>query len=226
MVVPTLAVLLAVRVSAKLLPPFNDVVAKADEPLTLCDVGFGAGHASLLWLLATAPAAGRPAAAAEAPAVGGRVFAFDTGLLRHTVPAHDVLDATFPGRLALMLGDSQTSAPQLTSYYPDARCDVVWLDGASTHAGTAADLRAFARLARGPDHVVVLASASTGSEARRAWAEAEARGELAWEATLLADSSRPDGDAVAVGRFVLGRDEAFPAVLPALAEAAVGAQGA
>jgi hypothetical protein len=193
------------------------------EPLTLCDVGFGAGHASLLFLLATSPGGGAAAgdsvggsddagagAGAGAGARGGKVFAFDTGLLRHTVPAHDALDARFPGRLALLLGDSQVTALQLPHYYPQARCDVVWLDASGAHNATASDLASFARLVRGPEHVVVLAAAAAGSESLRAWAEAEARGALAWEGTLLADQSRPDGDALAYGRFVLGADEALP----------------
>lgn len=50
---------------------------------TVCEVGFGAGHSSLLFLTA-APLA--------------RVHAFDASLARYTLPAQDYLDDRYPER--------------------------------------------------------------------------------------------------------------------------------
>jgi hypothetical protein len=178
----------AARAAAALAAP-----ALAAEPLTLCEVGCGAGHSALLFLEATA--------ALRPPAVA---YSFDTGLLRHTVPAHDALDAAFPGRLRLMLGDSQVVVAQLPHYYPDARCDLVVLDGAGTYNGTRADLSAFAPLVRGEGHVVALLAAADGSDAHRAWRDAEVEGLLDWEGTLLGNPSDSHGDALVYGALVLG----------------------
>lgn len=87
---------------------------------TYCESGFGAGHSALLALR-------------SAPTV--RVFTFDHGLARHTVPAHDVLDGTYPDRLFMFLGDSAVTIASLRAYYPGTQCDVIYVDGSYTYNG-------------------------------------------------------------------------------------------
>lgn len=88
---------------------------------TFCETGFGAGHSAMM-ALRSGP--------------GVRVFSFDHGLARHTVPAHDILDEKYPDRLFLFLGDSAVTLPSLHSYYPGTTCDVIYVDGSFTYNGT------------------------------------------------------------------------------------------
>jgi hypothetical protein len=90
------------------------------HPSTYCEVGFGAGHSALLFLHTLA---------------SGTVHSFDHGLARYTIPAHNYLDEAYPERMTLTLGDSAVVVPQLRHYYPDAKCDVVYLDGSTTYEG-------------------------------------------------------------------------------------------
>lgn len=94
--------------------------SSSGNALTYCETGFGAGHSALM-ALRSGP--------------GVRVFSFDHGLARHTVPAHDVLDESFPDRMFLFLGDSAVTVPSLTGYYPGTTCDVIYVDGSYTYNG-------------------------------------------------------------------------------------------
>lgn len=163
----------------------DDAVPAPAPARTYCEVGFGAGHSALL-ALTTAP--------------GSRVFSFDHGLARHTVPAHDFLDARFPDRLFLFLGDSAVTVPTLPAYYPGTTCDVVYLDGSYTYNATRTDLANLRALAS-PDHVVALAGGGAGTESLAAWADFEAEGGLLWEGTVLEAPDRPDADALVYGHF-------------------------
>jgi hypothetical protein len=95
--------------------------AGGGSPLaTYCETGFGAGHSALQALVNSRTA---------------RVFSFDHGLARHTVPAHDFLDEAFPDRLFLFLGDSAVTLASLQDYYPGTTCDVIYIDGSYTYNG-------------------------------------------------------------------------------------------
>lgn len=195
------------------------LAAGGAPPTTVCEVGFGAGHSALLWLaLSRRPTAGGGGAAPTPPPAPDAppppplglprpvtVHAFDHGLAKHTLPAHDLLDAGYPGGLLLYLGDSFVSVPQMGDYYPGgAPCEVVYVDGSKTAESVAADLAQLAppRSARGA--VVLLAGAPAGSEARAAWEAAAAGGGpiLAWEATAEEAPGAPGTDATLVGRYL------------------------
>ena len=167
-------------------------------PATVCETGFGAGHSSLLFLLAL-------------PHV--RVHAFDHGLAKHTIPAHDWLDERYPDRLLLYLGDSYVTVPQLVDYYPDVRCNVVHVDGSKTAASVRADLTSFAAYVpagsdapgaeiNGASHVLVLQGASEGSAALSVWAELVEGGFIVWEGTVRETPASPaSSDALVYGRY-------------------------
>lgn len=194
----------------------SELAAAGAPPATVCETGFGAGHSALLWA-----ALSRPVALA-----GGRtstprlprpvtVHAFDTGLSKATLAGHDWLDARWPaapaagdgGALYLYLGDSFVTVPQMGDYFPQDRCQVVYLDGSPGYDSVAADLRHF-RDRAAPGAVVVLAGARPGSDALRAWTDAAggAAPLLAWEGTLpeaQQGGASPDGgvDALVYGRY-------------------------
>jgi hypothetical protein len=185
-------------------------------PATVCETGFGAGHSALLWAALSRPV----------PLHGGRtstppllapvtVHAFDTGLSKATLAGHDWMDARWPGGpssaggIYLYLGDSFVTVPQMGDYFPDARCDVVYLDGSPSYDTVAVDLRHFAARAA-PGAVVVLAGARAGSDALRAWVDATSGPAplLSWEGTVpeAPSSWAPDGGAANAGdALVFGR---------------------
>ena len=183
------------------------MAAAGNAPKTVCETGFGAGHSALLWIsLSTGAAKVLPHPIA--------IHTFDHGLAKYTIPAHDYIDERWPEALYLYLGDSYVTVPQMGDYYPDTRCDVIYVDGSPTFDTVAADIRNFkAHAASGA--VVVLAGARHNSEALRAWAEAAgpavtsataggkpSGGLLVWEGTMLEVQADPAGsDALVYGRY-------------------------
>ncbi|CAN0191442.1 unnamed protein product, partial [Ectocarpus fasciculatus] len=106
-----------------------------DRVRTICEVGFNAGHSSLNWLLNSHPST--------------RVLAFDLGAHEYVGAARDFLQAVFPGRLELVLGDSIETVPAHTAADAAAGrdprvCDLVFVDGNHSEEGTYADLVNFA----------------------------------------------------------------------------------
>jgi hypothetical protein len=154
---------------------------------TICEVGFGAGHSSLLFLTHTPPST--------------RVHSFDTGLARYTLPAHDWLDDRFPERLGIYLGESAHTLPTLPSYFPHEACQLVYVDGGIAYADVAGDLALLRRLADPAGHVLVLAGAGEGTDAARAWRDAVAAGSVEWEASVAEMPTAPLSDRLLVGRF-------------------------
>lgn len=160
---------------------------RSQEPRTICEVGFGAGHSALLFLTL---------------APKSTVHTFELGLGRVSVPAHEYMDEAFPERLWIYLGESATSAPRLPDFFPESACDLIFLDGGITYNAVATDLSNFRRLANPFGHVVVLAGAGSGTAALRAWGDATQAGKVAWEGTVSEAPGQVGSDALVFGRFV------------------------
>ena len=150
---------------------------------TVCEIGFNAGHSALNWLAA------RP---------DSRVFAFDVGNMHPHARdpsrwvgfsrlAADYLAERFPGRLALLLGDSASSVPSFAAMLPDVRCHVLFVDGGHTDGAVTRDLEHMARLADPSWNRVVVDDLGDDHEFQRvitaAW-------DAAREAGLLAEHER------------------------------------
>jgi hypothetical protein len=154
---------------------------------TVCDVGFGAGHSALLFLRERSDVT---------------VYSFDVGLSRHFTAAHDYLDGAYPDRLMLFAGDSAVTAKQMPAYFPNAKCDIIYIDGSQSYAGAAADIANFRPLAS-KEHVLVFANGAAGSEAGRAWVDAANAGTVEWEGTIYESMDRLEGDALVYGTYKL-----------------------
>ena len=183
----------------------RSLAAAGSPPRTVCETGFGAGHSSMLWIslsMGDAKVLPHPI----------HIHTFDHGLSKYSIPAHDYIDERWPDNLYLYLGDSYVTVPQMADYYPEARCDVVYIDGSLTYDTVSADLRNF-RDRAAPGAVVALAGAKQGTEALRAWTEAsgptmtrtdgkQAGGLLVWEGTVLEVQQQPEtSDALVYGRY-------------------------
>ncbi len=76
----------------------------------ICEVGFNAGHSALAFLV------GVP---------NSRVVSFDLGAHLYVTTAFDVLNDMFPGRLQLVLGDSEETIPAFIQQNPDFKCNIL-----------------------------------------------------------------------------------------------------
>jgi hypothetical protein len=171
----------------------------------VCSVGFGTGHTALALLTAGVSSEGGAAIANSRV----RVFSFDRATGRAAVPANDYLDARFPDRNFLFLGDPPAAMGRFRAAFPDTRCDVALVEPNALQplagGATTAALRALAPLAA-PGHVLVLvggagAGAGDADAPARAWRDAAEGGELDWEGTVLESPDAPDGEAIRYGAF-------------------------
>ncbi|CAJ1424336.1 unnamed protein product [Effrenium voratum] len=128
------------------------------EDSVVIEVGFNAGHSSLLMLLAH-------------PKL--RIIAFDLAEHAYTRPCFDRLAAAFPGRLQLVPGRSQQT---LTRWAKEnsLRADLVHIDGDHAAPAAKADLQNARQAARGGAWVVFDDVCFTPLKA--VWAEALASG--------------------------------------------------
>ena len=149
------------------------------DPL-VCEVGFNAGHSALSWLLA------RPDSRVLSVDVGNlapSTNASDTWLKLYSRHAADHLYERFPGRFALVLGDSTAAVPALSGMLWNAGsrpCDVIFLDGGHDEDVLRADFANFAPLAKEAWNRVVVDDLGSQYEFQRTiasvWGEAVANG--------------------------------------------------
>jgi hypothetical protein len=81
----------------------------------VCEVGFNAGHAVLLWLMSN-------------PHLK-QVIAFDIGTNPYVQIAFDFINKLFPSRVKLILGDSMLTLPNFVRENKAFACDLLYVDG-------------------------------------------------------------------------------------------------
>ena len=137
----------------------------ASKTVEVCEVGFNAGHSTLLWLMAD-------------PRV--RVRAFDLGIHWYSPHVTGFFDAAFDaGRVDVTFGDSQDTLPAFAAAFnstqPPEFCDLIFVDGDHHYAAALADLRNLRAAAR-PGHHVLLMDDPDHDEVGRAWRDIIADG--------------------------------------------------
>ena len=130
----------------------------ASQHVEVCEVGFNAGHSTLLWLM-------------QDPRV--RVRAFDLGIHWYSPHVTGFFDAAFDaGRVEVVFGDSQQTLPAFAAAFnsssPPEFCDLIFVDGDHHYAAALADLRNLRAAAR-PGHHVLLMDDPDHDEVGRAW---------------------------------------------------------
>ena len=132
----------------------------------ICEVGFNAGYSSWAFLSAS-------------PDV--TVVSFDLAAYDYSAAAKAHIDEHFPGRHTLIQGDSHSTIAAYAKQHPDARFDVIFVDGDHSVEGARADLedlRAFAT----PDTVVIMDDITPwlwfGEGPTQAWREAVDAGRI------------------------------------------------
>ena len=130
----------------------------ASKTVEVCEVGFNAGHSTLLWLM-------------QDPRV--RVRAFDLGIHWYSPHVTGFFDAAFDaGRVDVTFGDSQQTLPAFAAAFnstePPEFCDLIFVDGDHHFDAALADLRNLRAAAR-PGHHVLLMDDPDHDEVGRAW---------------------------------------------------------
>lgn len=110
------------------------------RPRRILEIGFNAGHSAEVFL-STAP---EP-----------QLLSFDLGRVAAVTVGKTFIDARYPGRHTLVVGDSTTSVPAFAAVCPDARCELLFIDGGHSYEIARADIEHCARLA-GPGAIVAV----------------------------------------------------------------------
>jgi predicted O-methyltransferase YrrM len=108
-------------------PQQEDLVALVSDPSIkrILEIGFNAGHSADLFLR-TNPAAS--------------LVSFDLGSHDYVAHAKAYIDATYPGRHTLILGNSMETVPAYAAANPGAIFDLFFIDGGHYAPVPAADL--------------------------------------------------------------------------------------
>lgn len=159
---------------------------------TVCETGFNYGTSSYAFLCST-----------EA-----KVFSWDIGHHEYVQPASKLVNADFPDRHHLELGDSRVTlrhAAKSAQRGPlrARRCDIVYVDGGHTQEVAAADIANFARLAR-PGALLVVDDCHHGGKGHiqgvtSAFEEAVVGGKVLEEINLARKFT--EGRSICVGRY-------------------------
>ncbi|MCP9625242.1 class I SAM-dependent methyltransferase [Nocardia otitidiscaviarum] len=169
-------------------------LARGPEVRLIAEIGFNAGFSSYTFLEAN-------------PAV--HVYSFDLGEHDYVTAAKNYIDAMFPGRHTLILGDSTQTVPAFQASNEVSSFDLVFIDGGHSYEVAKADLQNMRSLA-GTDTVLVFDDLVPwkpwGEGPTLAWQEAIQAGfvdqvELVKDGTPVATIAPPGDRCWAVGRY-------------------------
>jgi predicted O-methyltransferase YrrM len=128
------------------------------------EIGFNAGFSSLAFLSASADV---------------QVVSFDIGCHEVVGTAKEFVDAQYPGRHELVLGDSACSVPRYRTQNPEASFDIVFIDGGHEYEEARDDISNMRALSH-PGTSVVIDDLTPwfwwGEGPTRAWTEAISQG--------------------------------------------------
>ncbi len=153
---------------------FTHLLNKTLEVRRIVEVGFNAGHSSLVFLQARTNIS---------------VVSFDLGTHGYIHSAKTFIDSRFPGRHTLILGDSTVTVPLYQQKHPEASFDLAFIDGGHDYEIASADVRNVLPLIH-PAGLVVMDDLCPwkpwGAGPVRAWSEAKQEG-LIREVALVQD---------------------------------------
>jgi predicted O-methyltransferase YrrM len=141
---------------------------------------------------------------------GAAVVSFDLGEHRSMRAAQKLIDKKFPGRHALICGDSRETVPAFADSSPDLRFDLVFIDGGHDYEVANADVMNMRRLSTETTAVIMddlVPWRSYGAGPTKAWDEAIRDGVIRQEEFFQDGESvevaqAPGDRAWALGRYI------------------------
>ncbi len=119
-------------------------LARSSGVKTVCEIGFNAGHSTLLWLTANHHI---------------KVYSWDLGEHSYTRPIANLLKSKFPGRLEIFYGNSIKTVPEIIQNVKTGKqrlvCDIISIDGGHTYEVAEADIVNMRALAN-VDNIVLI----------------------------------------------------------------------
>lgn len=112
----------------------------AKPNIRVMEIGFNAGHSAEVFL-------------SNNPTLD--LTSFDLGIHTYVLPAKQFIDAAFPGRHTLILGDSTKSLPKFIRDYPNTKYDVIFIDGGHDYPIAYSDLTHCMQLAHSNTIVIL-----------------------------------------------------------------------
>eukprot|EP00041_Stephanoeca_diplocostata_P013470 m.236031 g.236031 ORF g.236031 m.236031 type:complete len:317 (+) comp19347_c0_seq17:653-1603(+) len=107
---------------------------KYPKPVTVCEVGFMAGHTAQLFLETLG----------ESPP--SNVVSFDLGTWPWARPNGELLRSIYGNRHTSVFGDSRKTIAQFASSHKDVQCDIVFIDGAKDESIRFSDINQFRKV--------------------------------------------------------------------------------
>lgn len=162
---------------------FRDLIVQRPHIKQIAEVGFNGGHSAHVFL---------------ASSYHTTVTSFDLGEHDYVAKAKDYIDATFPNRHQLIIGDSKQSIAACDG--PENGYDLVFIDGGHDFETAQSDIENMRRLAKRGATVVVddyMPWQNFGVGPARAWDEAVSQGAILQEAILSGDNRT-----WAIGRYI------------------------
>jgi predicted O-methyltransferase YrrM len=136
----------------------------------IMEIGFNAGHSAETFLSSNSHA---------------NLTSFDLGEVNAMKYGKEYIDATYPGRHSLIVGDSTVTVPQYKANNPNKKFDIIFIDGGHAYNIAKSDFLYSSALAHSDtivivDDVVYVPNWKTGYTLgpTRAWSEAIQYGEI------------------------------------------------